>query len=718
MARASLLALALAAIPGLVAAIEPTFPTIPLSTGSSTSGPASTSSPSTASATTSSTAPTGIPIFQFSSLPSYDIDTCSTDFIIQWFWVSNGQVPAKGMTLSVTNINVTQETSPAVTSSSPSHIIVPPLSDARRQFIPSGAPGSVLSSGTVSAAPGSATPLAGLIESLATDVDPTSQTFTWNVVNLPQAWYQILATATDGGDDAGGVGGIWTTFNATSSPFFIRNGTDTSCLSPVVTSTSTAIATTSTVGPSSPSSVSSLSSTSHVNRGAIAGGVVGGIAAIAALLGICLFLRQGRRRKGANGFDDTDAGSSSKPNIGKWGALGSFDSSNGPRPGSKSKDVDFDPVTMLNTSANSRPQKSGGFGLGDMGLAALGLAKSQENPPSTHSKRNRRQTKHNSSESAGAMMASSFSSSSFSPSSSAHGHFDPFRAEESPYEKGVPMRDLSPTSSPVKEENPHYRPYISSIDTLDSGTPGVEAIPIGYEISPFVTPPPSEPASRHNSRSYSKTSLPNANSPTQTFAAFGAGESSSSTNVQSNRARSKSQNSSPTSTRPPMRAPDVPESPRNEPMIMSHQKRASSPDAIVYTLTGSNRDQVQAGSKGPAKRTARKPVPSYTPEDSPVDTPASPVYTYSTSANTPTSRRRPPPVPATTTSESASSSSSSFQKFPQPSVRPLEHKDSAHSLASLRKMEGDLSGYSAVLGNEAGGKQMHLLIPDMPLSQN
>jgi len=334
-------------------------------------------------------------------------------------------------------------------------------------------------------------------------------------------------------------------------------------------------------------------------------------------------------------------------------------------------------------------------------------------------------------------MGAAFNSSSFS----GDGPYDPYanmgrgytsmstrETEEefaySPHEgKGVPMHNLSPMSSPTEEAYQAYQP--SSSESLSSGAPGVGTIPNAYHSSPFITPPPSEPTSRHNSRSYSRTSLPHASSPTQTFGGFGHAESSSSSDFQSNRARAQSQHVSPTSSpRSIPRAPDIPE-------YAHHQKRASSPDALVYTL---NREASQTGSslsKNQAKRTPRKPVPSYVPQGVPDEisgqpsspsSPMSPVYTFNGGSSSSTKpakagpTRRAAPAPP---SESASSSSSSFHRAnPHTShLHSLEHKESAHSLASLRSMEGDLRGYSSVVGKE-GAKQMHVLIPDMPLPQN
>ncbi|KAJ3788056.1 hypothetical protein GGU10DRAFT_385291 [Lentinula aff. detonsa] len=757
MKRTSVLVLALAVLRS-VYAIEPT---LPLTSSSATSSSSSTSSPTTGSATgtsssstSSSSSATASPYLVF-DLASTQLDTCSS-FTINWLWGIDGQRPSKGMTLSVTNINVTQQVPP--TSSSTSSQITNTFTDtstdtlARREIIPSVASGSVLATGTVSASPGSSTPLVGLIESLSTTLDPNSQSsLTWDQVDLPQGWYEFLVTATDAGDVIGGVGVIWSTWNESSVPFFIWNSSDVSCLAAISTSPSSSSSSsgaTNTAGQPSPSAGGSLSSTSHVNSGAIAGGVIGGIAALVAIIAACLFYRRERRYK--SGLNDD--GHSPRPNFGKWGALGSFDSANGSRSASKSNAKSegtdkFDPVTDLNTAANSRPQKTTGFGLGDMGLAALGLAKSQDSPPSaftTKSKRDRRsrQAKHSTgtAESAAAMMSSSYSSSLFSPSSSStHDHYDPYADvrrpgttdEEFGYsshdQRGMPMRNLSPSSSPTEEGYLKYQSYVPSTESLDSGAPGVGTIPIGYEPSPFITPPPSEPASRHNSRSYSRSSR-TSSSNTQAFAALGISDSSNSDGFRPNRARSQSQNASPTLARP-MRGPDVPESPKHDFLSSAHDKRASSPDAFVYTL---NPEQIQtstSASKGQTRRTPRKPVPSYIPDEALgafTETPTSPVYTYSgpnpsKPAKAATSRRPAPTAP--TTSESASSSASSF---PAATATPraknvygthLDHKDSAQSLSSLRNMEGDLSGYGAVLGNE-GAKQMHVLIPDMPLAQN
>ncbi|KAJ4479965.1 hypothetical protein J3R30DRAFT_3682080 [Lentinula aciculospora] len=748
-----------------VYAIEATLSATSLSATSSSSS-ITTSSPTTSSSSsTSSASASASPTLEF-DLSSTELNTCSS-FTINWSWGINGKTPPKGLTLSVTNINVTQQVAPASSTSSPSQISNT-FSDsdtftdtvARRGIIPSVASGSVLATGTISAAPGSSTPLVGLIESLSTTLDPSAQSsYTWNQVNLPQGWYEFLATPTDAGDVLGGVGGIWSTWNVSSTPIFIWNSSDTSCLAVISTSTSTSSSGATNTAGQSPSAGGSLSATSHVNSGAIAGGVIGGSAALVAI--ICSYIMYLRGRRYKKGIDAPGDGNFPKPNFGKWGALGSFDSANGsrstPKAKSKPEDTDkLDPLTVLNTAANTRPPKSGGFGLGDMGLAALGLSKSQDSPPSaftTKSKRDRRsrQAKHSSgtTESAGAIMSSSFSSSSFSPSSSsAHGHYDPSaevprgysntstkEAEEefgySPHEqRGVPMRDLSPSSSPTEEGYLNYQPYLPSTDSLSSGAPGVGTIPIGYEASPFVTPPPSEPASRHNSRSYSRSSLATSNY-TQAFAALGISDSSNSDGFRPNRARSQSQNASPTSPRA-LRGPDVPESPKYEFSSTAHNKRASSPDAFVYTLNPEQTQSSSSASKGQTRRTPRKPVPSYVPDEAlgtfteMVTSPTSPVYTYSGTvptrpAKAATSRRPAPTIPP---SDSASSSSSSIPAAASERVmhpygshlQSLEHKESAQSLASLRNMEGDLSAYGAVLGNE-NIKQMHVLIPDMPLAQ-
>jgi len=155
--------------------------------------------------------------------------------------------------------------------------------------------------------------------SLVADYIPSLDTYNWSPVNVPQGQYYAVASFDN---------------TISSSPIFsVTNGTDLSCLpgapppSPSPTSTD---------GPPSTSSSSSgqtgvpvpvsgaLSSGSANHVGAIAGGVIGGVALILLiLLGLFFFLRLRRRNKRSR---SASAGGDAVAGTGKWNGLSSRDS--------------------------------------------------------------------------------------------------------------------------------------------------------------------------------------------------------------------------------------------------------------------------------------------------------------------------------------------------------------------------------------------------------
>ncbi|KAI8971263.1 hypothetical protein BD414DRAFT_386100, partial [Trametes punicea] len=160
---------------------------------------------------------------------------------------------------------------------------------------------------------------------VALDIFAGLQSYTWSPVNLTSGWYTLQAAGPD--------------FQVQSQQFWINNGTDTSCLSAVSSSSiSSTASTTPTTAPSviatsdatSPTSsalpipVSDAVST-HARTGAIAGGVIGGIAIIAAAIaayvyfGVCRRTPTRSRRRAMNG-------SGRSGQLAKWGGLSSRDS--------------------------------------------------------------------------------------------------------------------------------------------------------------------------------------------------------------------------------------------------------------------------------------------------------------------------------------------------------------------------------------------------------
>ncbi|KAJ7676464.1 hypothetical protein B0H17DRAFT_1139894 [Mycena rosella] len=149
------------------------------------------------------------------------------------------------------------------------------------------------------------------------DIDPLLHSYTWPSVNVPAGWYIITGT-------------LSFTAPIESSPFYVVNGPDTSCFgaagtSSIPTSTSSGNPTSTSSG--SPTSSADLPpptlpvdavSTSKVNRGAIAGGVIGGLAVLAAAVAAYFYIRYASA--------SSSGGSPARRGTRKWGGLGSVDS--------------------------------------------------------------------------------------------------------------------------------------------------------------------------------------------------------------------------------------------------------------------------------------------------------------------------------------------------------------------------------------------------------
>ncbi|KAI0747148.1 hypothetical protein C8Q80DRAFT_1179680 [Daedaleopsis nitida] len=158
---------------------------------------------------------------------------------------------------------------------------------------------------------------------IATNVADTAKTWTWGSVDAEQGWYTVEAVADS------------STWTATSTQFFVTNGTDLSCLygttpssspSTSIPSTSSGTSTESTSSPtSSPTTVLPVeaATSNRVRTGAIAGAVVGGLIIIGAAIigyiyfGLCRRAPTRSRRRALDG---------AQPQLGKWGGLSSRDS--------------------------------------------------------------------------------------------------------------------------------------------------------------------------------------------------------------------------------------------------------------------------------------------------------------------------------------------------------------------------------------------------------
>jgi hypothetical protein len=197
-------------------------------------------------------------------------------------WTYTGS--SSPLTLNITNINVSQQaplssigpSSTPQASASAVTVSVTSPSLVKRQF--NGYGGSYLPS---------------VNELIIAGIDPTVNNFTWTSVNVPQGWYQIYAS-------------VQNTVQATSSSFFVQNGTNTNCVpqyaaaAPSTRSSSTSHV---PIATSSPSSAQS----GHSHAGAIAGGVVGGLAFMAAVFAAIFFCFL-RRRPSRSRLRDEDGG--------------------------------------------------------------------------------------------------------------------------------------------------------------------------------------------------------------------------------------------------------------------------------------------------------------------------------------------------------------------------------------------------------------------------
>lgn len=145
-------------------------------------------------------------------------------------------------------------------------------------------------------------------------INPALGAYTWPLVNVPTGWYVLNAS-------------LAFTSPILSQPFYVDESTDTSCLaststtssSPSGSTTATSSTSASPTGPIIPTLPVNAVSGSKVNRGAIAGGVIGGLAILAAAIAAFFYLRYASAASGPRT-------SSPRRNMRKWGGLGSIDS--------------------------------------------------------------------------------------------------------------------------------------------------------------------------------------------------------------------------------------------------------------------------------------------------------------------------------------------------------------------------------------------------------
>jgi len=196
-------------------------------------------------------------------------------------WTYTGS--SSPLTLNITNINVSQQAplssiGPSSTAQAPASAVTVSVTSpslVKRQF--NGYGGSYLPS---------------VNEFIVAGIDPTVNNFTWTSVNVPQGWYQIYAS-------------VQNTVQATSSSFFVQNGTNTNCVPQYAAASTNARSSSTSHVPIATSSPSAQSGHSHA--GAIAGGVVGGLAFMAAVFAAIFFCFL-RRRPSRSRLRDEDGG--------------------------------------------------------------------------------------------------------------------------------------------------------------------------------------------------------------------------------------------------------------------------------------------------------------------------------------------------------------------------------------------------------------------------
>ncbi|KAH9974653.1 hypothetical protein BGW80DRAFT_1251383 [Lactifluus volemus] len=225
---------------------------------------------------TSSAAANAAPTFLFQAVG--EMYTCGMT-TVSWGYAG----PKAPLSLNISNINVSQQAPviPALTSAA-LQTAVARLAKRQDNNNYNGYGGSYL-------------PKINL--RVGSDLDPSSGTWTWSSVIVPQGWYQMLAN-------------MQGTAQSTSNSFFVQNGTITNCIPQYAVNASPS---NTTVPPSASPSTNASSGHSHV--GAIAGGLIGGIAFLAAAFSALLFCFLRHRRRHSRSPMDASGN-------GRWSALG------------------------------------------------------------------------------------------------------------------------------------------------------------------------------------------------------------------------------------------------------------------------------------------------------------------------------------------------------------------------------------------------------------
>ncbi|TRM60354.1 hypothetical protein BD626DRAFT_505070 [Schizophyllum amplum] len=241
---------------------------------------------STGAATGASTTSTTLsPTFIFSAVD--DMNSCEPA-TIDWIYAG----PDADVRLEISSIDVTQSSAPASTTmrqttSRSLHLTITDgtvTQPQRRQ-----------ATGIITSQAASATGAGGLTSLISTSIPSSDRTYRWSSVSVPQGWYRLNASIPSRNYVA-----------RTSANFFVRNGTDTSCLvGSGASNSATSPQSNSATSPTSSSSstavaIGAISSNNSVDAGTIAGAVIGAVAGLALLAGVLVwFLRRRKRPRNA-----------------------------------------------------------------------------------------------------------------------------------------------------------------------------------------------------------------------------------------------------------------------------------------------------------------------------------------------------------------------------------------------------------------------------------
>lgn len=655
---------------------------------------------------------TPTPFVAFNSI-SRELTTCQSS---NMGWIHGG--PNVRMNLGITNIGVPQDN---------------PSADSNTGRTNSNTQTDGLISTSVTP-----TPIAFF---LANNIDATLEGFTWDKVNVTQGSYVLIAQQSDTGE----------VLARSSISFFVRNGTDVSCLQNTPSSTSQPPPTapqTSAPPSTDTGTPSGAAQSNRVNIGGIVGGVVGGVA----LLGLIILAyaccrRRGKRRAQAPGGEDKSGADNetTRPGLlpfGRWGKLGSGsfnDKDRSPVATEVGNGVGASAVTTSATRSIGRPRSRSGAGGGFFAtvLKPSSSTSQSKKSPAKKVKKPYNATRHNShSDSIGGMLSSS-ATTTMTGSSAFHGTEDEFHPYS--YERPVAMSPISAGGSSAASSfrvsgaaadtrSPFSDPSDRDSDnvvyglygTVDGSNTGM--IPIGYDGPPISGAPTPSPVPSHSQYGSSTGAVAGHSSdsdPTESrrtsrghhdrshsYSAFREG---SRDHQQHDRVRAQTLLGG-MYTLPNSQQQTLPETPRNDSMLTftttssagpsrrgsrSHTSPSPSipmqaaPSSQSSTTMGSSTNQAGGTFGGNAtRRAARKPVPSYSPDEL-----------------------------ATTTNAFGSSSVSSSPGSSPTFTSPLTHVEGTVSDGQREVYRQHELLHKDSAGSMKGMAKMHLLIPDMPPPQ-